>query len=173
MTEPRKPGSLLRKQRSSFISPNYPYFEGSRGCPRANDEDSTEVACATSLCLGRDRGATQFVQPFQSVSSPSKPSARCSPNLLAPFSCVVTHHMARNQIGKGVLEDRLCCHNRDTPGGPPARAASQIPDSRRRETDETFIIHAAVRMPKSNVFHILIRPCGKSLISPVYDEADS
>src|SRR6516162_6104315 len=30
------------------------------------------------------------------------PSTRCSPRALAPFFCVVTHHMARNQTGKGV-----------------------------------------------------------------------
>jgi hypothetical protein len=30
------------------------------------------------------------------------PSTRCSPNALAPFFWVVTHHMARNQTGNGV-----------------------------------------------------------------------
>ncbi len=30
------------------------------------------------------------------------PSTRCSPNALAPFFRVVTHHMARNHTGKGV-----------------------------------------------------------------------
>src|SRR5207237_9637594 len=30
------------------------------------------------------------------------PSTRCSPNALAPFFCVVTHHIARNHTGKGM-----------------------------------------------------------------------
>ena len=33
--------------------------------------------------------------------------------------------------------------------------------------------HAAVKMPKSNVFSTLIRPRGKSLIPSEYNEADS
>jgi hypothetical protein len=44
---------------------------------------------------------------------------------------------------------------------------------RRRETNETFNIHTAVKMSKSNVFHTLIRSYGKSLIPMGYDEADS
>src|ERR1022692_1632005 len=39
----------------------------------------------------------------QAVSYFFRPSTRCSPKALAPFFCVVTHHLARNQTGKGVL----------------------------------------------------------------------
>ena len=53
------------------------------------------------------------------------------------------------------------------------QASSAPADSRRRETNETFNIHVVIKRPKSNVFRILIRPCGKSLIRPGYDEADS
>src|ERR1039457_5100524 len=38
----------------------------------------------------------------QAVSYFFSPSTRCSPNALAPFFWVVTHHMARNQTGNGV-----------------------------------------------------------------------
>src|SRR2546430_13505763 len=33
--------------------------------------------------------------------------------------------------------------------------------------------HAAAKMPKPNVFHTLIPPCVKFLVSPGYDEGDS
>src|ERR1700687_5132531 len=38
----------------------------------------------------------------QAVSYFFNPSTRCSPNALAPFFWVVTHHMARNHTGNGV-----------------------------------------------------------------------
>src|SRR5215469_7082081 len=38
----------------------------------------------------------------QAVSYFFRPSTRCSPNALAPFFWVVTHHIARNQTGNGV-----------------------------------------------------------------------
>src|SRR5471030_1506207 len=44
----------------------------------------------------------------QAVSYFFSPSTRCRPNALAPFFCVVTHHMARNHTGN---------HTRHTPTG--------------------------------------------------------
>ena len=68
----------------------------------AQISSSTSTLPVSKSRPGRTMARRNLCSHVQAVSYFLSPSTRCRPNALAPFFCVVNHHMARNQTGSGV-----------------------------------------------------------------------
>ncbi len=62
----------------------------------------TSTLRASKSRPGRTIARRNLCSHIHAVSYFFSPSTRCSPNALAPFFWVVSHHIARNQTGNGV-----------------------------------------------------------------------